>query len=187
MIQIWYTDPSCHVLPLYRVSSSSSHPFYRLPGPYLPFAGLFRRGPRDPSTSIASAAVLGEKDRKGPGKTVREGEAYRRSARRRRKLFGVVVHDMRGRDTELPPSPFLRLLVPSMGKRPGYSRSFSKERYGQTGQGRNLKICRQMSRVMYYLSAKFHGHPIMTSIGSPIPIFPLPVPPDLFRRGPREP
>ena len=52
------------------------HSFYRLPGPYLPFAGLFRRGPRDPSTSIASAAVLGEKDRKGPGKTVREGEAY---------------------------------------------------------------------------------------------------------------
>ena len=119
MIQIWYTDPSCHVLPLYRVSSSSSHPFYRLPGPYLPFAGLFRRGPRDPSTSIASAAVLGEKDRKGPGKTVREGEAYRRSARRRRKLFGVVVHDRRGRDTELPPSPFLRWSVPSMGKRPG--------------------------------------------------------------------
>ena len=63
-------------------------------------------------------AVLGEKDRKGPGKRVREGEAYRRSARIGLKLGGVLVHDMRGRDTELPPSPFLRLPVPSMGKRP---------------------------------------------------------------------
>ena len=44
-----------------------------------------------------------------------------------------------------------------------------------------------MSRVRYYLSTKFHGHPIIPSIGYPVPIFPLPVPPDLFRRGPRRP
>ena len=36
-----------------------------------------------------------------------------------------------------------------------------------------------------YLSTKFHDHPIIPSIGSPVSIFPLPVPPDLFGRGPR--
>ena len=68
---------------------------------------------------------------------------------------------------------------------PRRPRSFSEERYGQTEQGRNSKFCRQMVSFMIYLSTKFHDHPIIPSIGSPVSIFPLPVPPDLFGRGPR--
>ena len=77
-----------------------------------------------------------------------------------------------GRGTQRPQSP-----------RP--PRSFSEPRYGQTEQGRNSKFCRQMSPVTIYLPTKFHDHPMMPSIGSPVSIFPLPVPPDLFGRGPR--
>ena len=68
---------------------------------------------------------------------------------------------------------------------PRRPRSFSEERYGQTERGRNSKFCRQRFSVMIYLSTKFHDHPIISSIGSPVSIFPLPVPPDLFGRGPR--
>ena len=68
---------------------------------------------------------------------------------------------------------------------PRRPRSFSEERYGPTGVGRNLKFCRQTFLVTIYLSTKFHDHPIIPSIGSPVSIFPLPVPPDLFGRGPR--
>ena len=77
-----------------------------------------------------------------------------------------------GRGTHRPQSP-----------RP--PRSFSEPRYRQTEQGRNSKFCRQMSPVTIYLSTKFHDHPTIPSIGSPVSIFPLPVPPDLFGRGPR--
>ena len=77
-----------------------------------------------------------------------------------------------GRGTHRPQSPRL-------------PRSFSEQRYGQTERGRNSKFCRQMSPVTIYLSTKFHDHPIIPSIGSPVSIFPLPVPPDLFGRGPR--
>ena len=77
-----------------------------------------------------------------------------------------------GRGTHRPQSP-----------RP--PRSFSQQRYGQTERGRNSKFCRQMFPVTIYLSTKFHDHPIIPSIGSPVSIFPLPVPPDLFGRGPR--
>ena len=63
--------------------------------------------------------MLGEKDRKGPGKIDMEGEAYRRNARIVMKLGGGLVYDLRGLDVELPPSPSLRSPVPSMRKRPG--------------------------------------------------------------------
>ena len=77
-----------------------------------------------------------------------------------------------GRGTHRPQSPRL-------------PRSFSEQRYGQTERGRNSKFCRQMCPVTIYLSTKFHDHPSIPSIGSPVSIFPLPVPPDLFGRGPR--
>ena len=88
-------------------------------------------------------------------------------------LFPLPIFFVEGRGTHRPQSPRL-------------PRYFSKERCEQTERGRTSKFCRQMSRVMYYRSTKFHGHPIMSSIGSPVSIFPLPVPPDLFRRGPRD-
>ena len=65
------------------------------------------------------SAILDEKDREGPGETVRDREAYRLHAGVDLKLGGVEVSDMRGLNTELPPSPFLRLPVPSMRKRAG--------------------------------------------------------------------
>ena len=65
---------------------------------------------------------------------------------------------------------------------PGHS---LQGRYGQTERGRNSKFCRQMCPVTIYLSTKFHDHPMIPSIGFPVSIFPLPVPPDLFGRGPR--
>ena len=65
-----------------------------------------------------SPAVLGEKDREGPGETVRDREAYRLNARIELKLGGVVVRATRGLHTGLPPSFFLRLLAPFLGKIP---------------------------------------------------------------------
>ena len=65
-----------------------------------------------------SSAVLGEKDREGPVKRDRARVAYRRNRRRKMKLDTVLVLDMRCLDTELPPSPVLRLPVVSVGKRP---------------------------------------------------------------------
>ena len=65
-----------------------------------------------------SSAVLGEKDREGPVKRDRARVAYRRNRGRKLKLGTVLVHDMRCLDTELPPSPVLRLPVVSVGKRP---------------------------------------------------------------------
>ena len=66
-----------------------------------------------------SSAVLGEKDREGPGKTSKEGKAYRRNAGIVIKLWGIVVGDLRDLDIDLPLSPSLRLPVPSMRKKPG--------------------------------------------------------------------
>ena len=65
------------------------------------------------------SAILDEKDREGPGETVRDREAYRLHAGMELKLGGVEVGDMRGLHTELPPSLFLRLPVPSIRKRAG--------------------------------------------------------------------
>ena len=65
-----------------------------------------------------SSAVLGEKDREGPVKRDRARVAYRRNRGRKLKLGTVLVHDMRCLDTELPPSPVLRLPVVCVGKRP---------------------------------------------------------------------
>ena len=84
----------------------------------------------------------------------------------------LPVFFAKGRGTHRPQSPRL-------------PRSFSEQRYGQTERGRNSKFCRQMCPVTIYLSTKFHDHPSIPSIGSPVSIFPLPVPPDLFGRGPR--
>ena len=64
-------------------------------------------------------AILDEKDREGPGETVRDREAYRLNAGIELKLDGVVVGGRRGLHTELPPSLFLRFPVPSMRKRAG--------------------------------------------------------------------
>ena len=90
-------------------------PFLRLPVPSM----RKRPGKRPRRLRPLRPAVLGEKDRKGPGKIDKEGEAYRRIARIVMKLGGGLVYDVRGLHIELPPSPSLRLPVPSMRKRPG--------------------------------------------------------------------
>ena len=95
----------------------------RLPLPSslrLPVPSMGKRpGKRPRRLRPLRPAVLGEKDRKGPGKIDKEGEAYRRIARIVMKLGGGLVYDLRGLDIELPPSPYLRLPAPSMRKRPG--------------------------------------------------------------------
>ena len=55
----------------------------------------------------ANKNKFGEKDRDGPGKTRKEGEAYRRNAGIVMKLWGIVVDDLGGLDIELPLSPSL--------------------------------------------------------------------------------
>ena len=65
------------------------------------------------------SAILDEKDREGPGETVRDREAYRLHAGVELKLGGMEVGDMRGLEPELPLSPSLRLPVPPMRKRAG--------------------------------------------------------------------
>ena len=90
-------------------------PFLCLPVPSMRKrpGGKMPRRPRP-----LSSAVLGEKDREGPVKRDRARVAYRRNRRRKMKLDTVLVLDMRCLDTELPPSPVLRLPVVSVGKRP---------------------------------------------------------------------
>ena len=90
-------------------------PSLRLPVPSM----RKRPGKRPRRLRPLRPAVLGEKDRKGPGKIDKKGEAYRRIARIVMKLGGGLVYDVRGLHIELPPSPSLRLPVPSMRKRPG--------------------------------------------------------------------
>ena len=89
-------------------------PFLRLPVPSM----RKRPGKRPRRLRPLRPAVLDEKDRKGPGKIDKEGEAHRRNARIVMKLGGELVHDLKGLDIELPPSPFLRLPVPTMRNRP---------------------------------------------------------------------
>ena len=66
-----------------------------------------------------AAAVLGEKDREGPGKIDREGRAYRRNDRMAMKFGREVVHDTRHLPAKFRVPHSLRLPVPFLGKRPG--------------------------------------------------------------------
>ena len=101
---------------MYQISAFSLTPFALA-------VGLKRTGgekrPRRPRRVKPSRSSAKEKDREGPVKTVRARGAYRRNARIDMKFGRVVVHDIRGLGTKLPPSPFLCLPVPSMRKRPG--------------------------------------------------------------------
>ena len=159
-------------------------PSLRLP---VPFMGK-RPGKRPRRLRPLRPAVLGEKDRKGPGKIDMEGEAYRRNARIVMKLGGGLVYDFRGLDVELPPSPSLRSPVPSMRKRPGkkaeaaeaeeadsasakkIGRDREREDQDRRAYRRNhrmvMKFCRELDRERTHLPAKFR---VPSSLRLPVP------------------
>ena len=130
------------------------------------------------------------------------GHCAKTSHRKWFKFGTQTPRDMFYQRTEFHPPPFIRSIGSPFSisplpvffaegrgthrpQSPRPPRSFSQQRHGQTERERNSKFCGQMFPVTIHLSTKFHDHPIIPSIGSPVSIFPLPVPPDLFGRGPR--